>query len=234
MKYTTFVLSLAAMLALATVTACKSADPAGGSTPANATSTQPAAASERASATQADDKALQEYRLNPTNTDKFNPSYVNRPDAFNEFEFQFDGKPMHAATVSAVIEDENQELCVNTCGSTIHFEDPNIPPAHVPQSINLELMNLGDLNGDGTDEIGVVADWWTSYWLNFHVLSYKNGNWYEMFIPPISINIAIFAEQPYIPVERIPDKPGFVRVRELDDETMELNEHVAEIPSFLQ
>jgi len=48
------------------------------------------------------------------------------------------------------------------------------------------LRNEGDLNGDGTDEVSYVVNWadWSS--LNtWHLVSYKNNKWTEIFSFPI-------------------------------------------------
>lgn len=232
------------MLALAGMTGCKHAEPADGASPATAANAQAEAASNiepQANDAQTDDSQNSDKSRDQKNREyfeaHFNPSYTARPvkEAFyNQVELKLDGKFTHAATAAAIITDVQNQTCANNvCGSTIHFEDETIAPAHVVNSLNLDLTNLGDLDGDGNDELGAIPEWWSSVWQAYHVLTYKKGGWYEMFIPPLDVNTEYLREHPYIPVERIPEKPGFVRARMLNFDTGELEEMELEIPGVL-
>ena len=236
MKHITFVIMLTVLFAFTGMYGCKHAEPASGSSPKSATETT-ANASQTAKTQQAqtdeEDSAEEQVDL----TKVFNPSYSTRPvkEAFyNQVELKLNGKFTHAVAVTAVITDPDKQLCANNdCASTIHFEDETIAPAHVVNSLNLDLTNLGDLDGDGNDELGAIPEWWSSVWQAYHVLTYKKGGWYEMFMPPLDVNTEYLREHPYIPVERIPEKPGFVRARMLDFDTGELEEMELEIPGVL-
>ncbi len=39
------------------------------------------------------------------------------------------------------------------------------------------LVNEGDLDGNGTIEVGYLPVWWTSQWRPYQVLTFKNGKW---------------------------------------------------------
>ena len=67
--------------------------------------------------------------------------------------------------------------CIGGCTSYIRFNDNLIPSISVQMSIDLSLINHGDLNEDGADEIGVLPIWFSSNWKQFKVYSKKNGNW---------------------------------------------------------
>ncbi|NME70066.1 caspase family protein [Flammeovirga aprica] len=44
------------------------------------------------------------------------------------------------------------------------------------------FRNLGDLDGDGGDEVGYVIDWFQASVINrYYVISYKNGRWEELY-----------------------------------------------------
>lgn len=259
MKLTTLALSLAAMLALAGMTGCKHAEPAAGSSPATAANAQAEAASDTAPLAndaqtqnsddpQTDSQNSEDAQTDSQNSDKsreqknreyfeahFNPSYTARPvkEAFyNQVELKLDGKFTHAATAAAVITDVQKQTCANNvCGSTIHFEDESIQTIPVRDALDLELTNLGDLNGDGNDELGAIPKWWSSVWQAYHIFIYQNHIWYELFIPPIDVNIEYLAEHPYIPVEKS-KTPGKVIIRELNPDSLELEETELDIPEM--
>ncbi|MFM1999074.1 MAG: hypothetical protein RL204_1021 [Bacteroidota bacterium] len=70
--------------------------------------------------------------------------------------------------------------------SFVISENENIDTLHIAaggQLLGLSYCkNEGDLNGDGTDEISYVVDWadWSS--LNtWHIVSYKNNEWTELY-----------------------------------------------------
>ena len=46
-----------------------------------------------------------------------------------------------------------------------------------------ELVNEGDLDGNGTIEVGYLPIWTTSQWRTYYVLTFKNGKWCN-FIDP--------------------------------------------------
>lgn len=67
--------------------------------------------------------------------------------------------------------------CVGECTCYIRFSDPTIPSIDVPSCIDGYLSNEGDLNKNGTDEIGLLPGWFTSCWRSYFVWTLKNGLW---------------------------------------------------------
>lgn len=235
MKHITFVIMMTVLFAFTGMYGCKHAEPATGSSPKNTAESSNPSQNAETQQTQADEEVCAEEQVDLTKV--FNPSYATRPvkEAFyNQVELKLNGKFTHAVAVTAVITDPDKQLCANNdCASTIHFEDESIAPAHVVNSLNLELTNLGDLDGDGNDELGAIPEWWSSVWQAYHVLTYKKGGWYEMFMPPLDVNTEYMREHPYIPIEKIPEKPGIVRAQVLNFDTGELEAFELEIPGVL-
>ncbi len=67
-------------------------------------------------------------------------------------------------------------LCSDKSMDTLRISDD-------PQLLGLSwLHNEGDLDGDGGDELSYVVDWadWSSM-NNYHIVSFKNGKWVELF-----------------------------------------------------
>ena len=79
----------------------------------------------------------------------------------------------------------NNQNCIGDCKSYIKFSDPNIPSIKVENCIGGVPTNLGDLNQNGTDEVGLLPEWFTSYWSAYYVWTYINGKWVHA-VPPLS------------------------------------------------
>lgn len=66
----------------------------------------------------------------------------------------------------------------DSCVVVIDFGE-GIPKLRYPYSIGGILEDLGDLNGDGRDEILYVPDWFQSCWGSFSVYQLVDGAWIE-------------------------------------------------------
>ena len=69
------------------------------------------------------------------------------------------------------------------------------------------IVNEGDLDGNGTDEIR-GGECGLRCWSTEHVLTYRNGKWYEM-IEPFYVNTC-HAEGPLVSKS---DKPGYIKAK---------------------
>jgi hypothetical protein len=108
--------------------------------------------------------------------------------------------------------------CVGECTSYIMFSDPTIASIEVTSCIDGSPSNAGDLNKNGTDEIGLLPGWFTSCWRAYHVWTYKNGNWIDA-VEPFSTHCNQWDEG-IKPIEIDLNKEGNVIIRysELTDE----------------
>jgi hypothetical protein len=70
----------------------------------------------------------------------------------------------------------------------VKFSDPNIPTLKIEGAPFGNLLNEGDLNKNGTDEIGFYDPWFTSLWDTYHVWTFKNGKWVNA-VESISIHV---------------------------------------------
>lgn len=61
----------------------------------------------------------------------------------------------------------------------------SIPSLQIP-GVWPYFVREGDLNGDGTDEFGIVFTWWTSNWSAYYVYTLKDGQW-RLLISPVDI-----------------------------------------------
>lgn len=91
-------------------------------------------------------------------------------------DFNGDGILDYAWLVPPKIDSEGMD-CVGECTSYIKFSDATIPSVKVEQCIGGYPTNLGDLNKNGTDEIGLLPGWFTSCWSAYYVYTFRNDKW---------------------------------------------------------
>jgi hypothetical protein len=101
---------------------------------------------------------------------------VSHPNDAVAGDFNGDGKLDYMWLKNPQLSPDRSE-CIGNCISYIMFDDPTIPSIEVFESIGGVLSNHGDLNKNGKDEIGLLPDWFTSCWRNYHVWTFKNGGW---------------------------------------------------------
>lgn len=78
---------------------------------------------------------------------------------------------------------EEGDYCIDVCDSYIHFTNNRIPIIKITDCLSGQLRNLGDLNDDGTDEIGILPVWFTSCWRSYLVWTFRNGKWIHLVSP---------------------------------------------------
>ena len=132
-------------------------------------------------------------------------------------DFNGDGEPDYMWLQEPEI-DASGEDCLGGCVSYIKFSDPSIPEIEVPNSIGGTPSNHGDLNGDGTDEIGLLPGWFSSCWRDYFVWTFKNASW-SYAVDPFSTHCNQW-DKGTLPIEIDPSRSGNVIIRysELDDD----------------
>jgi len=73
------------------------------------------------------------------------------------------------------------------------FSDSNIPPIEIPYCIGGNPKIYGDLDGNGTIEIGIWPWWWTSCWHTYYIYTLANGEW-DFFVEPFSAHCNLIEE----------------------------------------
>ncbi|AWM33501.1 hypothetical protein [Hymenobacter nivis] len=86
-------------------------------------------------------------------------------------DFDGDGAPEFAWAVPPPLTPDSMD-CVGECRCVVQFSNPAIKPLAIGKYIGGALTNLGDLNDDGKDDLGVLPDWFTSCWRSYLVFSY--------------------------------------------------------------
>ncbi len=103
------------------------------------------------------------------------------------------------------------ESCVGECISTINFSDGSIQPIKIDQCIGGQPINLGDLNDNVGDEIGLNPEWFTSCWSGYKVFTLKNNKPVDL-VPPISVHCD-HMEQGLTPIQKDKARKGYVIIK---------------------
>lgn len=90
-----------------------------------------------------------------------------------------DGKNETAIIYPPEIREDGLSCTDDSCMVQIDFGD-GIALLKYPFSIGGFVEDLGDLDGDGSDELLYVPDWFQSCWGSMHVFSYSEGVWVEI------------------------------------------------------
>lgn len=109
---------------------------------------------------------------------------------------------------------EKELECKGPCDSYAKCSNPKIPILKIEQCLGGKIENLGDLNGDGGDEIGLYRQWFMSYWQPYIVWTYKEDEWMQ----PISGFYVYYdlLKSGRELVRKDPHKPGYVIIQESD------------------
>ncbi|NIF06343.1 hypothetical protein F3J23_12925 [Chryseobacterium sp. Tr-659] len=119
-------------------------------------------------------------------------------------DFDGNGKKEYAYTKVSDCGDE----CEGKCETIIYFSDKNIKPFTISPAKGGTLFNLGDLNGDGKDDLGFYPDWCTSCWHPFYVYTLSSTGWKSL-VPSIPTHCNQW-EADKFPIRKDPKKKGYV------------------------
>lgn len=125
-------------------------------------------------------------------------------------DFNGDGKPEYVWVIKPKL-DKTGYGCIGKCEAQIVCSDAAIKPVSVGHSIGGTLTNLGDLNDDGKDDLGILPDWFIGCWAAYHVYGLANNQWHEM-VPSFSMHCIQWDEKGN-PIEKVPGKKGYVKIR---------------------
>ena len=111
------------------------------------------------------------------------------------YDFNGDGKLESCYLLGPKINDDEESYmeCDGDCYCLIEFSDSGIPPIEVENCIGGMPDILGDLDGNGTVEIGNWPVWWTSCWHSYCVYTLVDGKW-TYFVEPFTVHCDLIEE----------------------------------------
>lgn len=142
------------------------------------------------------------------------------------FDIMLQGKKVRARIVSTFHDEDPKykKMCEDPeepC-SILLFEDSTIPSYIVGDTRGMSIINLGDLDDDGSDEIAampdfrplMLGDYRRSYFIESLKQTEGKSEWIQL-LPPLDTDNRTSL---YWPVEKIAAKPGWIVVRYIDVE----------------
>ncbi|MES2618683.1 MAG: hypothetical protein V4613_12445 [Bacteroidota bacterium] len=98
-------------------------------------------------------------------------------DTFTCGDIDFDKIPDSAFVYTPTAGDKGFEGCINNiCDNRIVFSN-HLPDINLQNSLWARIENIGDINKDGTCELIIRPDWFSSCWGNLYIYSLEKGQW---------------------------------------------------------
>jgi hypothetical protein len=151
------------------------------------------------------------YAESDLTTDRLLSSGAQIPS--NAVEGDFNGDGMTDYMWLEII-DKTEECKIRFSGA--------IPPVIVSACLGGSPVNEGDINDDGSDEVGLLPIWESSCWKGYYVYTFKENQWVEA-LEPVSTH-CIQWEKNILPVVKDTVRKGYVFVNysELTDDGIEV------------
>lgn len=127
-------------------------------------------------------------------------------------DFDGDGRSEYVWLVPPEVSEDMD--CKDECNSYLRFSKATLPAIEQDNCIGGTPDNLGDLNEDGGDEIGLLPQRAMGCWVGYYVYTYRAGRWKPL-VGPISTYCNEW-ENGLKPIEKDPAKKGYVLIRYTD------------------
>ena len=127
-------------------------------------------------------------------------------------DFDGDGRAEYVWLVPPEVTEDME--CKGGCTSFLKFSKTMLPAIEQENCIGGTPDNLGDLNEDGGDEIGLLPQRFMGCWVGYYVYTYRAGQWRPL-VEPISTYCNEW-ENGLKPIEKDPSRKGYVLIRYTD------------------
>jgi len=105
-----------------------------------------------------------------------------QPGEFITGDFNADGKKEQASVIRPAFNKDSTD-CNGDCITIIRFSDTMIPSIEINDAVSADLNNLGDLNKNGSDELGFLPGSFAGCWNDYHVYTFINNQWMDAVKP---------------------------------------------------
>lgn len=176
-------------IAVAAIAACNNAEKEKQLTIPPAAQTTPAATD---SSTEDEDYTKRNINLDAGQWDAFKAKYhiagVKQEDQAVKGKFKGDGTVQTLYLIAPTPDTSAFQGCIGGCDSYIIAADNALPVLKVSSNLGGLVTNIGDIDGDGGDELMVYPDWWQSNWNAYMIYSFsQQSQKWSFLIAPVSI-----------------------------------------------
>lgn len=105
------------------------------------------------------------------------------PEASGDYDGDGRTETVRVTSPSDFMDSNGNEFEESKLVVTIAFPSSELPKISIKESITVYLVNEGDLDGDGADELGVVPGRGYGIWSWYHLYTFKKGQWDQLIYP---------------------------------------------------
>ncbi len=127
-------------------------------------------------------------------------------------DFDGDGKREYVWVQNPVVVMDSFD-CEGGCNCLLRSSDSTMKPISTPDCIGGHLINYGDLNGDGGDEVGMIPVWFTSCWGRHFLFTLRDHKWINA-IPGSTLRCESYDDTAIVRLD--PRHPGYVILKYYD------------------
>ena len=138
---------------------------------------------------------------------------ANVPKDAVKGDFDGDGMTEYVWLVPPEVTEDME--CPGGCTSHLRFSKATLPAIEQADCIGGTPTNLGDLDENGSDEIGLLPQRFMGCWVGYYVYTYLAPGQWRPLVQPFSTYCNQW-EDDVVPIEKDPSRKGYVLIRYTD------------------